>query len=47
MSHVLSFINAISEMPLEFLALLLAMGILIFAGYCVHVVHVHHNRSDK
>ena len=47
MSDVLGFISAVSGMPLEILVLVLAMGVLVFAGYCVHVIHVHHNRSDK
>jgi len=47
MSDMFGFISAISGLPVETLVLILAMGVLIFAGYCVHVIHVHHSKRDK
>lgn len=47
MSDAFEFISVISGLPLEYLVLVLAMGILVFAGYCVHIIHVHHSREDK
>ena len=47
MSEALSIVSAIFGLPLEVLVVVLAMGILVFAGYCVHIIHVQHNRKEK
>jgi len=47
MSELVAVINALSAIPQELLVLLLALGIVAFAGYCVHVIHSLYKRGGE
>lgn len=47
MSDVVAVIEAFSGLPIELLVLLLALGVLLFAGYCVHVIHALNKQGKQ
>jgi len=47
MSDFVAVIEAFSGLPLELLTLLLALGVLVFAGYCVYVIHSLNKRGKQ